>query len=300
MSIAAWDQAIPVLERFRAAWPDSRWQGEVTRNLSVALLESGQLSRAADEFGRLGQQQDDPETARAALWQSAELYMRAEQAEKSLQAYQRYITAHPQPLDQAIEARRRIAEAYRDRRDGERQRHWLNEIIAADTRAGAARTDFSQATAAAAAIELAEPLRERYRNVRLVTPLDRSLKEKRAAMDDALKAYRRAADYGVAGVTTAATFHTGEIYHELSRSLLESQRPAGLSAEEMEQYDILLEEQAYPFEEEAIKLHEVNHRRIAQGVYDEWVKLSMEQLAALLPARYGKSEILESAIETIH
>lgn len=300
MSIGAWGQAIPVLERFRTAWPASRWQGEVTRNLSVALLESGQLVRAAEEFDRLGQQQGDPETARAALWQSAELYARAEHTEQSLRAYQRYIAAHPQPLDQAIEARRRIADAYRAQHDEERYRHWLNEIMTADARAGAARTDFSQETAAGAALALAEPLRERYRNVRLVTPLERSLKEKRAAMDNALKAYRHAADYGVAGVTTAATFRIGEIYHELSRSLLESQRPAGLSAEEMEQYDILLEEQAYPFEEEAIKLHEVNHRRIAQGLYDEWVKLSMEQLAALLPARYGKTEILVSAIETIH
>ncbi len=300
MSIGAWEQAIPVLERFRSDWPASRWQGEVTRKLSVALLESGQLVRAAEEFGRLGEQEGDAETARAALWQSAELYMRAGETEQSLQTYQRYIARHPQPLDQAIEARRRIVASYHERRDEARYRHWLNEIVTADARAGAARTDFSHESAATAALALAEPLRERYAGIRLAVPLDRNLQAKRAAMDEALKAYRRAADYGVADVTTAATFHIGEIYHELSRSLLDSQRPAGLSADELEQYDILLEEQAYPFEEEAIKLHEVNHRRIAQGQYDDWVKRSMEQLAQLLPARYGKTEIVVSAIETIH
>lgn len=300
MSIGAWERAIPVLERFRGAWPASRWQGEVTRKLSVALLESGQLARAAEEFGRLGREGGDPETAREALWQSADLYMQAGRTEQSLQAYQRYIAQHPQPLDQAVEARRRIAETYHAQGNAERRLHWLNEIVAADARAGAARTDFSRETAAAAALALAEPLRARYEGIRLLVPLDRSLKAKQAAMEQVLKAYRRAADYGVAEVTTAATFQVGEVYHELSRALLGSQRPAGLSEEEREQYDILLEEQAYPFEEEAIKLHEVNYRRIAEGLYDEWVKRSMEQLATLLPARYGKTEILVSAIESIH
>lgn len=300
ISVQAWERAIPVLERFRAAFPASRWQGEVTRKLAVALLESGALERAAEEFDRLGRQQGDPETARAALWQSAELYQRAQRTDRAIQAWQRYLGLYPRPLDEAMQARLHIADAWRAQRNDERYRHWLNEIVAADAAAGAERSDFSRETAAGAALALAEPLRQRYSGVRLTAPLDRSLKAKREAMDQALKAYRRAADYGVASITTAATYHIGEIYHELSRALLDSQRPDGLSADELEQYDILLEEQAYPFEEEAIALHELNHRRIGDGLYDDWVQRSMEQLRKLLPARYGKDEVLVSAIETVH
>lgn len=299
VSIQDWEHAIPVLERFRSAFPASRWQGDVTHKLAVALLESGELERAAEEFDRLSREQSDPETARAALWQSAELHMRAQHTERAAQTWQRYLTQYPRPLDEAMQARVHIAEAWRTR-DGERYRHWLNEIVAADAAAGAERSDFSRETAAGAALALAEPLRKRYADIRLVIPLERSLKTKREAMDQALRAYRHAADYGVASVTTAATYHIGEIYHELSRALLDSQRPDGLSADELEQYDILLEEQAYPFEEEAIALHEVNHRRIGDGVYDDWVQRSMEQLGKLLPARYGKTETLVSAIETDH
>ncbi len=292
--------ATAVLERFRLGWPASRWQDDVTRRLYFAYLDGGQLARAAGESVRLEARSSEPEEARAAAWQSAELYMRAGQTGESLRRYQHYLARYPEPLDQAIEARRRIADAYLAQGNDERHRHWLNEIVSADARAGAARTDFSRESAAEAALGLAEPLRARFEAVKLVIPLDRSLKTKRAAMDLALKAYRNAADYGVADVTTAATYYTGEIFHELSRALLASQRPQGLSEEEFEQYDILLEEQAYPFEEEAIRLHEVNYRRIAHGVYDDWVKRSIEQLGALLPARYGKAEILVSVVETIH
>jgi len=55
----------------------------------------------------------------------------------------------------------------------------------------------------------------------------------------------------------------------------------------------LLEEQAFPFEEKAIELYEVNASRTASGVYDKWVESSFEQLAVLMPARYAKFEKAE-------
>jgi Flp pilus assembly protein TadD len=70
-----------------------------------------------------------------------------------------------------------------------------------------------------------------------------------------------------------------------------SERPANLDADELEQYDLLLEEQAYPFEEKAIELHEVNAARAADGLYDESVRQSYDALARLKPARYAKQEV---------
>ena len=75
---------------------------------------------------------------------------------------------------------------------------------------------------------------------------------------------------------------------------LTSARPRGLSALELEQYELLLEEQAYPFEEQAIAIHESNVQRGWSGFYDQWVGRSIETLATLLPARYAKREKLVS------
>ena len=69
------------------------------------------------------------------------------------------------------------------------------------------------------------------------------------------------------------------MYHDFSRALIDSQRPKGLSAEELEQYNVLLEEQAYPFEEKAIELHEINARRTGNGMYDQWVRQSFTALS---------------------
>jgi hypothetical protein len=55
------------------------------------------------------------------------------------------------------------------------------------------------------------------------------------------------------------------------------------------QYQMLLEEEAYPFEEKAISLHERNHQRLAEGVFDQWVERSMQVLAELFPGRYARS-----------
>jgi hypothetical protein len=69
-----------------------------------------------------------------------------------------------------------------------------------------------------------------------------------------------------------------------------SERPEGLSPMEREQYELAIEEQAYPFEEKAIEVHESNLRLISRGVYNEWIDKSLQKLAAFLPARYAKAE----------
>ncbi|MEM9404334.1 MAG: hypothetical protein AAGA44_17835, partial [Pseudomonadota bacterium] len=66
------------------------------------------------------------------------------------------------------------------------------------------------------------------------------------------------------------------------------------------QYDLLLEEQAYPFEEKAIELFQANAERTADGVYDEWVIKSFEELAQLMPARYAKMERSENVVTALY
>jgi hypothetical protein len=119
-------------------------------------------------------------------------------------------------------------------------------------------------------------------------------------MDDALAAYRAAGEYGIADITTASTYRAAQIYSELGKALMNSERPKGLSALELDQYNVLLEEQAYPFEEQAIALHEANAHRAAETIYDDWVKKSFADLSKLLPGRYAKAEKGEAYVDTIY
>jgi hypothetical protein len=202
----------------------------------------------------------------------------------------------PNPLAESIEARQRLADLAGEAGALANRSDWLESIIDADASAGAQRSDRSQTLAARAALELAEPVRDAYYAVALSIPLKDSLKLKKSRMELALAAYGRAADYGVAEVATTAAFEIAELYFRLSRALMESERPAELNAEELEQYEILLEEQAFPFEEQAIDLFAANASRAAQGVYDEAIRKSFARLADLMPARYAKSERSENFV----
>jgi hypothetical protein len=175
----------------------------------------------------------------------------------------------------------------------------MKDIVEADQRGGNARTERTRYLGASAALALAEPVAEAYRKVALVEPLQRQLRLKKTRMEEALKAYAVAAEYGVADVSTAATFRIASVYRDFGKALMSSERPKKLTKVELEQYDVLLEEQAYPFEEKATELHEVNARRAAQGVYDQWVKSSFEALRELRPVRYGKNEKIEGVVDAI-
>ncbi len=138
--------------------------------------------------------------------------------------------------------------------------------------------------------------------MQLVQPFEQNLARKRELMDAALAAFESLIEYEVGEVTTAATFHMAEIYSSFSGSLLDSERPTGLSAAELAEYEDVLEEEAFPFEERAIEVHEANvELMIAAGIYNRWIEQSFARLAALVPGRYAKEEQsigLLGAIET--
>jgi len=294
-----WANAARTLEDFRQRFPGNPLQNEVSDKLAVVYSESGQLAAAAGEFEHLAAVKTDPQLARAALWQAAELYEKAGARPAAARAYERYVRLNPQPLEPAVEARYRLARLAKEEGGAARALPWMKEVLAADQAGGAARTNRTRYLGATAALALAEPVYEEYRKVELVEPLKKQLKLKKSRMEEVLKAYAVAADYGVADVATAATFHTAELYQDFGKALLASQRPKGLSKDEIEQYNVMLEEQAYPFEEQAIALHEVNARRSASGIYDQWVKGSFVALSQLRPVRYGKSERSEGIIDAI-
>ncbi len=287
-----WDRAIVVLEGFRANFPHSDLQPDVTRKLAVAYSEAHRPAAAAAEFEQISQMPgESPEVQREATERAAALYEEAGNTAKTRAMLENFVRRYPQPLDPALEARSKLATMADKAGDASGRDHWLREIIAADHAAGAERSDRSRLLAGNATLTLAIPAREEFRRIKLVAPLKKSLVAKRAALEAALKAYEQAADYQVAAVTTAATFESAELYRQLGKDLIESQRPKGLSHDEMEQYDVLLEEQAFPFEEKAIKLHEVNTARTTDGIYDQWVQQSFAALAQLNPGRYAKVEL---------
>lgn len=297
-------RAIPILVAFRQRWPDDPLNETVPDKLAVAYEKVGNYGAAAAELETIADRYAaDPaqrELARQALWQAAEMQDRANDPAASIRLYRKYAHAHAQPFEFRAEAQYRLAGFYRQLGNEDNRTFWLKQLAGTLADAGDEASDRVAWLGAWAAFELAEPAWERFAAIRLTQPLKRSLTAKTRAMNDALQRYQQVADIGVSEFATAANFRIGQMYRRLAQDMLESERPRGLDELEREQYDLLLEEQALPYEDQAIDMLIANADLVAEGIYDTWVKQSFAALAELLPGRYAKSEQVEDYVDIIY
>jgi TolA-binding protein len=301
ISMAAWDRAAILLERYRRNYPDSEFADDISQKLAVTYMETGRGAQAAAEFERIAvAESSSDEVRREALWKAAELYETGGVVASEKRVLESIVERYPDPLSESIEARYRLLEIAEAQGNAAEVSARLHDIIDVDARAGAQRSDRTRYLAAKASVRLAEPVRKRFEVVQLTQPLAESMKLKRALMEDVIEAYTDAADYGVAEVTTESTFRLAQVYESFADDVMDSERPQDLDADALEQYELLLEEQVFPIEEKAIDLYKANTDRAPDGIWDEWVERSFNRLAGLLPARYAKLERSEDVVTALY
>ncbi|MCK9531764.1 MAG: tetratricopeptide repeat protein [Gammaproteobacteria bacterium] len=299
IQLQAWDRAAEVLQAFRGNYKGHGLQPEVTKKIAYVYKEAGKLGLAAAEYERIESESKDEEVRRGALLIAADLYQQNAQPEGAVKAYSRYLRLFPKPLEPAVEARHRLAVVYRDRGDQAAWHRELRHIVDADARAGRERTERTRYLAATSALVLTEPRYAELTTIKLTKPFQKNLQRKKAAMKKALDAFGKLTDYEVAESTAAATYYIAEIYLHFSKALMTSERPDNLNALELEQYELAIEEQAFPFEEKAIEVHRKNLELLAGGIYNRWIDNSLGQLAVLMPARYARTEESSGYLEEI-
>ncbi len=299
MILKQWGAVAAVLEGFRELYPENKLNNDITKKLAIVYKEDGKYLNSAIEFERIAKENpEDDALRREALHQAAELYVKADNKSKALRVYTKIVNDFPVPIEDAIETRQKIADIYLERGERKQYIYQLKQIVAGDAVAGNARTDRTKFLAAKASLVLAEPKLAAFKEVALVKPFRKNLKKKKKHMRAVIDFYSKLVDYQVGEVTAAATYYIAEIYYEFNVALMESERPTNLNEEELEEYELVIEDQAFPFEEKAISVHEKNMELLDVGIYNEWIDKSIAKLAILLPARYAKSE-QSSAIITL-
>jgi hypothetical protein len=161
------------------------------------------------------------------------------------------------------------------------------------------RTERSRYISSSAYLILARHEKTQFDKVKLTLPLKNSLKKKKTAMQKSVKLFGKASVNKVYQITTEATFSIAKIYEDFSQSLLNSDRPKNLNENELDQYEILLEDQAFPFEDKSIEFFEINLSRIKDGLYNDWIQKSHQELINLFPLRYDRPPIQDDYIATI-
>jgi tetratricopeptide (TPR) repeat protein len=294
LQMQQWQQGIDLFIDFRQRFPNDKLTVNIQEQLILAYQQNENWQQAADELLVLHQANPQSEEGRQALYVAAQYLNKINNRQKALEAYRTYAHSYAKPFAEANEARFVMSEFYLKSDEANKRRFWLNKLIQADKQAlispDIERTVRVRYLAAMAYNVFADDKLYAYKKIKLTQPLKTSLANKKVALNNALDAYNQILDYKIEEFSTSANFSIADIYHQLAKDLMTSSKPKNLNALELEQYDLLLEEQAYPFEEKAIDIHETNAKRSWQGSYDTWVQKSFRALEKLLPGRYNKQE----------
>lgn len=296
-----WELSIRNIKYFQRLYPNSKYSQDVTKKLSIAYLKSDQGIKAAHEFEKISGFDNNKDVKIAALWQAAELYEAKNDIDSAIRSYEKYTSKYKKPFPQYIESMNKLTELYKKTRNRKKVSHWYKEIIKTDKKTiKKYKTDRTRYITSFASLSLAKNEHLRFNKQQLVIPLKTTLRKKKYAMQKAVRYYGQASKHGIAETATESTHAIANIYKTFSKDLLSSQKPNGLKGEELEQYIILLEDKAFPFEDKAIEFYETNMSHIKDGVYNKWVKQSHIQLKELFPTRYKRTAKLDRFINELH
>ncbi len=149
-------------------------------------------------------------------------------------------------------------------------------------------TDDDMVYVAKAKFSLAEEKLENFLELEITQPFERSLKLKEAVMKELLDDYTYVLKSKVAELQGTAFHKMGRVFENFRDSLIYSERPKDLTKEELEEYNFLLTERAYPLEENAVKAYESAIK--ASAKHDDPITIfkAVERLARLRPALYKR------------
>lgn len=153
----------------------------------------------------------------------------------------------------------------------------------------------AQTLVLASAVDLAAQSTQQFKALPLRPPFQETLPPKQKAMAAALKDYETLAEFGVSPYYEQSLHSLGELYVQFANELMDSERPAGLSELALEEYEILLEEQAYDFEEKGLNYYQRNLARLWDGEKNAYTLKSLGQLQEILASSYKRVEKVETS-----
>ena len=288
------DNAINAFQLLFLRYPTSRYTPVAVSEWGEILESRGAYISAAQVYEKASAVLEDRRVREDLLYKAIILYKKSGNIDTMYNSYyknfERFQTEFPDS-PKLIELTFDAAASREALKDHTTAKTLYEKTISLHKRLGAAATMETTITAAKAQLILGDYKKKFYEYIKIVQPLEENLKKKEGLLKDALADYTVAAKYRISDVTTEATFRMGEMFEHHKDAIMTSERPSELTGEQLEEYNYLLEEQAYPFEEKAISIHESNVKKtVEEGIYNIWARKSYERLAALVPAKYKREE----------
>jgi hypothetical protein len=273
------------IRRLAEAYPGTAWRftllAEAARSFeAVDAASAGRFYELASGAAPQREQAAKLLFTAAVFYESA-LPNGADEAEA---AYKRYLLLANIPADKALEAAYRLGSLQLNigkKGDGMKT---LKKLALADERS----LTGSQFSARAKLILLRDAQSD-YLKIALTQPFEETFERKNALLDKLLKDYSDIAGANVPELLPEVFYYMGLSFENFKDSILLSERPSELAKDELEEYNFLLEEKAYTYDEQAVKAYENSlYAGRDQRIYTESLQKSLDRLAFLKPAIYKR------------
>ncbi|MBO9488843.1 tetratricopeptide repeat protein [Endozoicomonas sp. G2_1] len=295
-----WQAANEVLLSFQQSFPKHEYSDSIPAKLANSYQALGQFNEAAKQLTVMQKATKDQALKRELQYEIADNYLKAGDLAQAIIQFRTYAHSYPEPFAIAQEVRFKMSEFYRQTKEPNKRYFWYRKLLSFHRKQADKQSVKVQARstylASLSALELGQAHQQSFARVKLKLPLNKSLKQKQKSLKQALNYYQQVFDLALADFVPQANYQIANMYQQLASDVLQSQLPKGLDELAQEEYKILLEELAYPFEEQAITLHQTNAERAWQGLYGDWIAKSFAALAKLEPAKYDKTEQREAII----
>lgn len=284
-------KATSLFEELAAAYEKSDLASEALTTSVHILRALGAPVRAAEDSLALANRSTGDDRI-SALIQSADLFAEGKEFARASTLRGLAVKEAPEPLERRSSQILLAGENLESAGMWNRALEKYTDVISIRTRNPgnpvAGRLAYN---AAKARLHIAEESYSRYQKVRIEPPLDRTTVAKRTLLQEVIGNFVAAGKYNIAEVSTASNYYIGLALEGFKDSILNSPRPDGLTAKELEEYELLLQEKAYPIEEKALKAYRVNvDRAVALQIFDPWIEKSYQRLAELAPWAFERAE----------
>jgi hypothetical protein len=140
-----------------------------------------------------------------------------------------------------------------------------------------------------------EEARRAYETARLTQPLAPAIAAKKKLLETVLGEYRQCAELGVEPWNVAGAYRIGESLSKFGEALLESERPADISGEDLAAYEEVLETQSWEFSDRAEQAWSelLKSASPKSDETNEWIARTREQLWPRLAKRFVHRPELE-------
>ena len=292
IALEQWDRAIIELSELAALFPQHELAPEFSRRLAFSYEKSENWRMAAIGYQGLALHDPDPSIRQEALFLAATMFEKDKDYVEAINHFRDYANTYETPANMVMEARYKLTVNYQRVGDTNKRLFWLDKIVQGARHYES--TDRNRWLSAWANTEYGHYYAEKFNNYSLSLPLTKSIPRKNEFLTNASERYQMAAEQGILEFSTMSSFKIADLYRQFADELRRAPRPASLTSEEQSIYNEIIEEQAAPFDQLAVELHQTNIDRAWDGEFNEWIDKSFIAMQTLSPARFGKTEIIVS------